>query len=154
MTVSRPIFAAAIRSTLWNQTFGLRPLPLRLAPQARDPARTGVVGREREQVLVQLVHRLVLVILLDHEADVFHAGMDVGLELGDIADLEVARRRGHHLHDADGADRAARVLVEPRFLVALRRHHDPVEGIAVAVFAEQLQGRAELAHLGLASRRS
>ena len=53
---------------------------LRFTPQLADPARPRVVGREREQPLVQLVHRFVLEVLVDHEPHVLHAGVDVGLE--------------------------------------------------------------------------
>ena len=56
------------------------PLP-RLLPQLADPCRPRVVGREGEQALVELVHGLVLVVLVDHEAHVLHAGVDVGLDL-------------------------------------------------------------------------
>ena len=80
MTVSRPIFSAATRSTLLNQTFGSSPRFAASLPQLPDRAGPGVVGGEREQPLVQPVHRLVLEVLVDHEAHVLHAGVDVRLE--------------------------------------------------------------------------
>jgi hypothetical protein len=69
--------------------------------------------------------------------------MDVGLELGDVADVHLLPRRGHHLHDADRADVALCVRIETRLLVALRRHQHPVHVVPAAVTAEQRHERDE-----------
>src|SRR4051812_14164000 len=51
---------------------------LGLVPQLSHAGGTGVVRRKGEQAFVQLVHRLVLVVLVHHEARVLHPGVDVG----------------------------------------------------------------------------
>jgi hypothetical protein len=47
--------------------------------------------------------------------------VDVGLDLPYVADFHLFPGRRHDLHDADGADMAARRLIDLRFLIALRR---------------------------------
>ena len=69
--------------------------------------------------------------------------MHVRLELGDVADIERARGPGHELHHADRTDRAARVLVEARFLVAERRDHQRIEAVARRVPPKQHDRRLE-----------
>ena len=53
--------------------------------QLGNAARTGIVGSERKQGLVQLGHGLVTVILVYHPAHVLDAGVNVRLGLGDVA---------------------------------------------------------------------
>jgi hypothetical protein len=75
-----------------------------------NSARTRVVGGEREQRPVELGHRLPREVLVDHETDVLHAGVNVGLELMDIAHFERLAGGRHDLHDPDGSDGAPRAL--------------------------------------------
>jgi hypothetical protein len=77
------------------------------------------------------------------EVHVLDAGMDVGLDGCDVAHLHLGAGRWHELHHADGADVAARRLVEPRFLVALRGEHERIERVALAIAAEQREHRLE-----------
>ena len=81
VTVSRPMRSAAISSTLLNHMFGSRPRFRASRRSCRIASRPGVVGGKGEQPLVQPVHRLVLEVLVHHEAHVLHAGVDVGLDL-------------------------------------------------------------------------
>ena len=76
-----PIFSDAMTSTLLNQTFGSSPRLRRFLTQPANARRAGVIGRKREEALVQRRHRLVLVVPIDHESHVLHAGVDVRFEL-------------------------------------------------------------------------
>ena len=70
--------------------------------------------------------------------------MDVGLDLGDVADLHVLPGRGHDLHDADRADGTSGAVVQRRLLVSLRRHQQVIEVVLLAVLLEQLDHSLEL----------
>src|SRR5436190_21469185 len=69
--------------------------------------------------------------------------MDVRLELRDVADLQEPARFRHDLHDADGTDRAPRVLVEPGLLIALRSHQQEIDVVTVAVLPQESADRQE-----------
>ena len=95
--------SAAMQLDVVEPLVGVEPAlggPLAQLPHAIRP---GVVRREREQALVQPVHRFVRVVVVHHEAHVLHAGVDVRLHLCDVPDLHVRAGGGHDLHDADGA---------------------------------------------------
>jgi hypothetical protein len=92
--------------------FGSSPLFCRLLAQPSHPAGPSVVRGEGEQRLVQLGHGLLVVELVDHVAHVLDPAVDVGLRLGDVADIQFLAGRWHDLHHADGAHGAAGVLVE------------------------------------------
>src|SRR5262245_53034712 len=66
-------------------------------PQPSDAAGPGVVRREGEEPLVEAVHRLVGVVLVHHGAHELHPGVDVGLDLVDVADLHVLAGGRHDL---------------------------------------------------------
>ena len=83
MTVSAPMRRAATISTLSNQTFSSS-CSLSASARLRDAGRSGVVGGEREQRLVEPRHRLGFVVVVDHEAQVLRAGFDVAFELLDV----------------------------------------------------------------------
>lgn len=53
-----------------------------------------------------------------------------------------------HLHNADSTSRGATGLVELRFLIALRHQHQVIEGVGVAVFAEDFDERLETLDVG------
>ena len=73
--------------------------------------------------------------------DVFFEALDVG-----NAHILVGGGAGQHLHDAHRAGMAARTVVQPRFLVGLRHHHQPVEFILCGVLLEQVRGFVEFLH--------
>jgi Ca2+:H+ antiporter len=87
-----------------------------------NAARAGIVGSEGKEGLVQLGHRLLLVVLVDHQPHVLDAGVDVRLDFGDVAHPKILAGLGHDLHYADGAHRAFDSLVELGFLVSLGSH--------------------------------
>src|SRR4030095_10582368 len=64
----------------------IEPPRLRFAPQLAHAPRSRVVGGKREEYLVEIVHRLLRVVAIDHAPDELHAGMDVGLELRNVPD--------------------------------------------------------------------
>ena len=61
----------------------------------------------------------------------------------DVADSQLGAGRRHDLHDADGTDLALGVLIELRFLVALRGEHQRIEAVALAVAAKEGKGLLE-----------
>ncbi len=71
--------------------------------------------------------------------------MDVGIQLFNIAHFQLFSGAGHHLHHPDGADVASHRLVQSRFLVPLGRHQQPVDIVAIAIFAEDFHHGEELA---------
>ena len=75
--------------------------------------------------------------------------MDVGFDLGDVADLEVLAGGGHDLHHADRAHGTLDVLVQRRLLIALRGHQQVIDVVLRAVLLEELHDRQELLALGL-----
>src|SRR4030095_6870465 len=77
---------------------GIESAPTRLPAKLPDARRSGVVRGERHQSLVERIHRLVLVVLVHHEPDVFDSRVDVGLDFRDVADGQFLPRRRHHLH--------------------------------------------------------
>src|SRR5678809_1672959 len=70
--------------------------------------------------------------------------MDVRLELRDVADLQQPAGRRHDLHDADGTDRAPRVLIELGLLVSLSGHEQVIHLIPVAVLPKEVHYVQEL----------
>jgi hypothetical protein len=74
---------------------------------------------------------------------VLRAAVNVGLDVPDVTDFQLGTRGRHHLHDTDGPDAALSVLVELRFLVALRRQHEGIEVVLRAILAEQRERRLE-----------
>src|SRR4029450_9430598 len=88
----------------------------RLPAERVHAPRPTIVGGEREEALVQLVHGLLGVVLIHHEPDVLHPRMDIGLGLGDVADFQLRAGGRHDLHDADGAHVAPGGLVQARLL--------------------------------------
>src|SRR5437867_1883025 len=110
-------------------------------------AGAGVVGGEREEPLVEPVHRLAGVVLVHHRAQELDPGVDVRLDLRDVAHGHVAAGRRHDLHDADRAGGAPRVLIELRFLIALSHEHEVIDVVAVTVLLEQLDGPLEFRQL-------
>src|SRR5258706_13039802 len=127
----------------------IQALRRRFGTQAGDAAGAGVVRSDGEECAVLLVDPRGIEVLVVDLPQVLEAAVHVGLGLGDVADLEPAGRLGHELHDADRADMAARVLVEPRLLVAERRHHQVVEAVALAIFAEKRDRLLEALPIGL-----
>ncbi len=71
--------------------------------------------------------------------------MNVGIQLFNIAHLQLSSGAGHHLHHPDGADVASNRLVQPRLLVSLGRHQQPVDIVAIAIFTEDVHHGEELA---------
>ena len=71
--------------------------------------------------------------------------MDIGIQLFNIAHLQLFSSAGHHLHNADGADVAPYRLIQPRLLVSLGRHQQPVDVVTIAVLAEDIYHREEFA---------
>ncbi len=73
--------------------------------------------------------------------------MNIGIQLFNIAHLQLFSGAGHHLHHSDGANVASNRLVQPRLLVSLGRHQQPVDIIAIAIFSENVHHGEELAPL-------
>lgn len=113
--------------------------------QAGDTRRTRVIGGKGKQRFIEPGHGLIGIVPIHHPAHVFHAGMDIGIQLFNIAHLQLFSSAGHHLHNADGADVAPYRLIQPRLLVSLGRHQQPVDVITIAVLAEDIYHREEFA---------
>lgn len=64
--------------------------------------------------------------------------MNIGVELLNIADVELLTGARHDLHNANGADVATHRLIKPRFLIPLSGHQQPVNIVAIAIFAKDL----------------
>src|SRR5262249_15475097 len=58
---------------------GIEPGGRGFLPQLRHSRGSGVVGRDREETLVETIHRLVLVVLVHDESQVLRARLDVFL---------------------------------------------------------------------------
>lgn len=80
--------------------------------QLTDAPGAGVVRGEGEEPLVELVHGLLGVVLVDHGAQELDPGVDIGIDFRDVADAHVLAGRGHDLHDSDRADGASGLLIE------------------------------------------
>ncbi len=61
--------------------------------------RATIVGGESEEHLVEVIHRLVAVILDDHEVEVFDPGLNVCVFLVDVANFHYFACGWHELHD-------------------------------------------------------
>lgn len=84
-------------------------------------------------------------VAIGKEAQVLDAGVDVVFQTVDLTDIDrVTRsRRWQHLHDTDRTRRVARRLLQPRFLVGLCHHQQPVETVLRRVALEQASHLAE-----------
>src|SRR5882724_8264063 len=80
--------------------------------QLTDAPGAGVVRGEREEALVERGHGLFRVVLVHHGAHELDPGVDVGLDLRDVAGAHVLTRGGHDLHDSDRPDGAPGLLSE------------------------------------------
>ena len=69
--------------------------------------------------------------------------MNIGFELGDVADAHFAPGRWGQLHDADRTGAAAPSLIELRLLVSLRRHQQPIDIVLTAKLLKQLDHAVE-----------
>jgi hypothetical protein len=123
----------------------------RFLAQLGNASCAGIVGREREQGLVQIGHGLLAVVIVDHPAHVLDPAVDVRLDLADVADGELLAGGRHDLHHPDGTHRALGVLVKLGFLVSLRRHQQPVDIVFVTVLLEISNQGEEFLALGLGS---
>ena len=63
--------------------------------------------------------------------------MNVGLEFADVANPLLHPCSRHDLHDPDRSDGTADMLVQPGFLISLRRHQQVIDAILSPIFAEQ-----------------
>ena len=73
---------------------GIQSALLGLLAQPADTCSTRVLGRQGEQHVVCVVHRLVLVVAVQQQTDVLHAGVNIRLRLLDVADRELVAERG------------------------------------------------------------
>ena len=95
-----------------------------LATELTHSTGPGVVGRERQQCLVQVVNRLIFEVFVHHEPDVFDAGVNVWLQSGDVADLQLLSRVLRDLHHIDGTHAAPCGLIEAGFDLERLRQDD------------------------------
>ena len=106
-----PIFSPTTTSTLLNHLSGSDTALRCFASHTCDIARSRVVAREREQRPIAFAEMRIGEILGHQNIRLLRAGMDIGLRDANVADFHFGSRGGHKLHNADGADVAARFLV-------------------------------------------
>ncbi len=153
-TVSRPISRAATTSTLPNHTFGSSPCASACV-RNRDPRRSCVGPRYREQALSTRVIGASLKYRSTMNRRYFDAGLDVSIGTDiDAGDRDGRTRGGRRLdlHYPDGPDVTSAALIDGRLLVGLGGDEQPRHAIPIAVAPEQRHGLPELLELRVGGR--
>jgi hypothetical protein len=129
----------------------IQPVILRLVAKPHNAVRTGVIGGKSKQGFIQWIDARIIKVRVCNVAHHLDAGVDIAVGIIHIRNINRVRRRQlrNHLHHAYRADVALLILIEQRFLVALRRHHQIVEVIFIRVLLEVLDVGVKLLQLFL-----